>query len=59
MFTAPPEPEPLRRFGVVWEDLLVDSGKVASGQSLSHLLDPTGLGPGAIATLAAIKTIIF
>ena len=53
MFTAPPEPEPLRRFGVVWEDLVVDSGKVASGQSLSHLLDPTGLGPGAIATLAA------
>ena len=53
MLGAPAEPEPTRRFGVVWEDLVVDSGKVKSGQSLSHLLDPAGIGPGRIATLAA------
>ena len=47
------EPEPIRRFGVVWEDLVVDSGRVSSGESLSHLLDPAGIGPGRIATLAA------
>ena len=50
---APQEPEPIRRFGVVWEDLVVDSGRVSSGESLSHLLDPAGIGPGRIATLAA------
>ena len=53
MFQAAPEPEPVKRFGVIWEDLVVDSGKVESGQSLSHLLDPAGIGPGKIATLAA------
>ena len=53
MFQAAPEPEPVRRFGVIWEDLVVDSGKVESGQSLSHLLDPAGIGPGKVATLAA------
>lgn len=51
--SAPQEPEPIRRFGVVWEDLVVDSGRVSSGESLSHLLDPAGIGPGRIATLAA------
>ena len=53
IFQAQPEREPLRRFGVVWEDLVVDSGTVESGQSLSHLLDPAGIGPGKVATLAA------
>ena len=53
LFSAPAEPEPTMRFGVVWDDLVVDSGKVTSGQSLSHLLDPAGIGPGRIATLAA------
>ena len=53
MFSAPAEPEPTMRFGVVWDDLVVDSGKVKSGQSLSHLLDPAGIGPGRVATLAA------
>ena len=40
MLGAPAKPEPTMRFGVVWDDLVVDSGKVKSGQSLSHLLDP-------------------
>ena len=53
MFSAPKEPEPTMRFGVVWDDLLVDSGEVKSGHSLSHILDPAGIGPGRIATLAA------
>ena len=53
MFQAAPEPEPEMRFGVIWEGLVVDSGRVASGQSLSHLLDPAGIGPGKVATLAA------
>ena len=53
LFGAAPEPEPTMRFGVVWDSLVVDSGKVKSGQSLSHLLDPAGIGPGRVATLAA------
>ena len=52
-FDAPPVPEPTYRFGVVWDSLVVDSGLVKSGQSLSHLLDPAGIGPGKVATLAA------
>ncbi|MDA0904545.1 MAG: peptidoglycan DD-metalloendopeptidase family protein [Bacteroidetes bacterium] len=52
-FRAVAEPEPTMRFGVVWDDLLVDSGEVKSGQSLSHILDPAGIGPGRIANLAA------
>lgn len=48
--TAPSEP--LIRFGLEWESYAVDSGRVASGQSLSHLLDPTGIGAGAIAQIA-------
>ena len=52
-FSAPPLPEPTYRFGVVWDSLVVDSGQVKSGQSLSHLLDPAGIGPGKVATLAA------
>ena len=52
-FSAPPLPEPTYRFGVVWDSLVVDSGQVKSGQSLTHLLDPAGIGPGKVATLAA------
>ena len=52
-FSGPPVPEPTYRFGVVWDSLVVDSGQVKSGQSLSHLLDPAGIGPGKVATLAA------
>ena len=52
-FSEPPVPEPTYRFGVVWDSLVVDSGQVKSGQSLSHLLDPAGIGPGKVATLAA------
>lgn len=52
-FRSTPEPEPKVRFGVVWENLVVDSGEVGVGQSLSHLLDPAGVSPGKIATLAA------
>ena len=52
-FTAPSVPDPTYRFGVVWDSLVVDSGQVKSGQSLSHLLEPAGIGPGKVATLAA------
>jgi len=45
--------EPLERFGVVWEGLTVDSGVVASGQSLSHLLGPAGLSAATIQTIAS------
>ena len=40
MFQAAPEPEPEMRFGVIWEDLVVDSGKVASFLTLYHSLFP-------------------
>ena len=43
-FSKPPVPEPTYRFGVGWDSLVVDSGQVKSGQSLSHLLDPAGIG---------------
>jgi len=43
---------PDMRFGVKWEFVKVDSGKVKSGQSLSHLLDGTGFGQSNIAILA-------
>jgi len=52
----PPTPiatEPLERFGVVWEGLSIDSGVVASGQSLSHLLGPAGLSAATIQTIAS------
>ena len=52
-FSKPPVPEPTYRFGVGWDSLVVDSGQVKSGQSLSHLLDPAGIGPGKVASLAA------
>ena len=48
---APPV-EPLVRFGLLWEAFDVDSGVVASGQSLSHILLPAGLSPGQITLLA-------
>jgi murein DD-endopeptidase MepM/ murein hydrolase activator NlpD len=54
-----PEPEPAIRFGLLWDSLKVDSGKIKSGQSLSHLLDPYKVGPGKIATLAANSRDVF
>ena len=48
-----PEPEPRIRFGLFWDSLSVDSGSLKSGQTLSHLLDPYGISPGKVATLAA------
>lgn len=53
IFTPDPEPEPLMRFGLFWDSLNVDSGVVKSGQTLSHLLDPYGITPGQVTTLAA------
>ena len=50
---AEPEPEPRMRFGLYWDSLSVDSGSIKSGQTLSHLLDPYGITPGQVATLAA------
>ena len=44
--------EPLVRFGLLWEAFDVDSGVVASGQSLSHILLPAGMSPGQITRLA-------
>ena len=46
-------PDPEMRFGVVWEGLVVDSGRVKEGQSLSHILDAYKFGSGKVATLAA------
>ena len=51
--TPEPEPEPRIRFGLFWDSLSVDSGSLKSGQTLSHLLDPYGISPGKVATLAA------
>ena len=45
--------EPEMRFGVLWEGLDVDSGRVKEGQSLSHILDAYKFGSGKVATLAA------
>ena len=53
IFNPEPEPEPKIRFGLFWDSLSVDSGVVNSGQTLSHLLDPWGITPGQVATLAA------
>ena len=53
IFNPEPEPEPKIRFGLFWDSLSVDSGIVKSGQTLSHLLDPWGITPGQVATLAA------
>ena len=46
-------PDPEIRFGVIWDSLVVDSGLVKDGQSLSHILDAYKFGPGKVATLAA------
>ena len=46
-------PSPVIRFGLAWDSLVVDSGIVKDGQSLSHILDPYRFGPGNVATLAA------
>jgi len=54
-----PIPDPVIRFGIVWDSLSVDSGIINSGQTLSHLLDPYGLGPGKIVTLAANSRPVF
>lgn len=53
IMAAQKDPEPKQRFGVVWEGLVVDSGTVQRNQSLSHILNPAGVGAGRIATLAA------
>ena len=56
----PPEPvDPIIRFGLDWETFAIDSGRVASGQSLSHVLDPTGIGAGAIAQIAQTSRGVF
>lgn len=47
------EPQkPAERFGLIWEGFEVDSGRVISGQSLSHLLSPAGLSASAITGIA-------
>jgi len=46
-------PSPVIRFGLAWDSLVVDSGIVNDGQSLSHILDPYRFGPGKVATLAS------
>ena len=53
LFSPEPDPEPRMRFGLCWDSLTVDSGSIKSGQTLSHLLDPFGIPPGKVATLAA------
>lgn len=44
--------KPLERFGLLWEAFDLDSGVVASGQSLSHILSPAGMTAGEITLLA-------
>ncbi|HIO15981.1 MAG TPA: hypothetical protein EYN19_03945, partial [Flavobacteriales bacterium] len=39
-FSADDEKAPIERFGLYWDSLVVDSGVIKNGQSLSHLLDP-------------------
>ena len=56
---AEPIPEPKIRFGLFWDSLIVDSGSIKSGQTLSHLLDNYGIGPGKVATLAANSKDVF
>ncbi|MGY8884654.1 MAG: hypothetical protein ACKVKI_03990, partial [Flavobacteriales bacterium] len=46
-------PDPEIRFGLVWDSLVVDSGRVKEGQSLSHILNAYEFGSGKVATLAA------
>jgi murein DD-endopeptidase MepM/ murein hydrolase activator NlpD len=43
---------PIERFGLPWEAFDIDSGVVASGQSLSHILSPAGMSAGEITLLA-------
>ncbi|PCJ81660.1 MAG: peptidase M23 [Bacteroidetes bacterium] len=52
-FSKIDDPLPIVRFGLYWDSLVVDSGVIKNGQSLSHLLDPYKVGAGKIATLAA------
>jgi len=49
--TPNPPTEPLERFGLLWEAFDSDSGVIASGQSLSHILSPAGMSAGEIARL--------
>lgn len=44
--------KPIERFGLLWEAFDIDSGVVASGQSLSHILSPAGMSAGEITLLA-------
>ena len=50
--SASKPPEPIERYGLMWEEYDLDSGVVASGQSLSHILSPAGMSAGQIALLA-------
>jgi murein DD-endopeptidase MepM/ murein hydrolase activator NlpD len=52
-FSAVIVPDPVIRFDLVWDSLVVDSGTIRKDQTLSHLLDDFGMGAGKIATLAA------
>lgn len=45
--------EPLIRFGLNWDEYSVDSGTVASGQSLSHLLGGAGVSANTLFELVA------
>jgi|TARA_B100000768_G_scaffold38824_1_gene37662 murein DD-endopeptidase MepM/ murein hydrolase activator NlpD len=47
-----PPTNPVERFGLMWEGLDIDSGIVAPGQSLSHILRPAGMNAGQITLLA-------
>ena len=52
-------PEPLVRFGLNWEAFEVDSGKVAAGQSLSHLLGKAGVSSGTLFELVQAAEPVF
>lgn len=46
-------PDPVIRFDLFWDSLVVDSGMIRKDQTLSHLLDNFGIGAGKVATLVA------
>jgi hypothetical protein len=52
-FSAVVVPDPVIRFDLFWDSLVVDSGVISENQTLSHLLDGFGIDAGKVATLAA------
>jgi murein DD-endopeptidase MepM/ murein hydrolase activator NlpD len=52
-FSAVIVPDPVVRFDLFWDSLVVDSGTIHQDQTLSHILDKFGISAGKVATLVA------